>query len=220
MRSFRRLVVALVVLGVWTVPSRPAEEEKETKKEAVKLVAQEGAIRLAMLRQKSVQEELKLEEAAVAKIHEFTKKQWDKAQELKSEDDTNKAKWDELAKENTKFLHDNLSKEQLHRLNQITMQRAGLLWVLRPEVAKKLELTEEQKEKALKLHEAARKEAHEFLQNGGSEEEKVAKMKEIHQANRKALHALLTEEQQKIWKEMAGEPFKGEFHFPASKKEE
>lgn len=220
MQGFRRLVLAVVVLGVWTVPSRPAEEENKEKKAKPSLVAQEGAVRLALLRHKSVQDELKLDADTDTKIDKFASHQWKKAQELKTDDDTTKAQWEQMAKENDKFLHETLSKEQLHRLNQITMQHAGLLWVLRPEVAKKLNLTDEQREQALKLHKEAHKEAEEFLHGKASDEERQAKMKELHKINHKRLHDLLTEEQRSKWKEMEGEPFRGDFHFPKARKEE
>jgi hypothetical protein len=104
----------------------------------------EGAtVQLMLLRQKSVQEELKIAPDLAKKIHDFTGMEHDeflKAITLAKEQEEKKLK--ELAAANEKFLIDNLSAAQRKRLAQITMQVTGLRQLMRPEIAKALELTE------------------------------------------------------------------------------
>ena len=49
--------------------------------EKAKLVPEEGAIELVLLRHKAVRDDLKLTHREARKIHEFTEEQWKKAQE-------------------------------------------------------------------------------------------------------------------------------------------
>ena len=80
-----------------------------------------------------------------------------------------------------KKLAEILSEKQLARLKQIALQLQGPRALLASEAAKKLELTEEQREKIRRL---SRK-------------------------NGKPLKTILTDQQWKQWQEMIGEPFKG-----------
>lgn len=205
MYTFRKSLVALAVLAVWSAAARPAEDEK--------IIAREDAIEVMLVRQKSVQEDLKITPEQSDKIHAFADKQWKKVRAMK---DLSKAEQDsgfkEMAKANQQFLKDTLSAEQCKRLNQIAMQLAGLLWVARSDVAAELNLTAEQKQKIRQLHDEARKEAQEvFRSNNGAVEEE--KFREMRQANRKRLMSVLTDEQKARWKEMAGTPFRGQLHF-------
>ena len=84
-----------------------------------------------------------------------------------------------------KKLAEILSDKQLTRLKQIALQLQGARALLTSEEAKKLELTEEQREKIQRL---SRK-------------------------NAKALKSVLTAEQWKQWQEIIGEPFKGKIAF-------
>ena len=68
-----------------------------------------------------------------------------------------------MTKEDEKFLDEVLTPAQHKRLDQITLQVAGLLWIRRPDVAAKLKLTDEQKKKAALYQEEARKEMEELL---------------------------------------------------------
>jgi Spy/CpxP family protein refolding chaperone len=120
--------------------------------------------------------------------------------------------FEKMAKANQEFIQNTLRPEQVKRLNEIAMQVAGLLWVMRSDVASALNLTDEQKQKIRELHREARKEAQEALRsvNRAVEEEKFRDMR---QANRRRLMSILTDEQKAKWKEMAGQPFRGVLHF-------
>jgi hypothetical protein len=170
----------------------------------------EGAtVQLMLLRQKSVQEELKIAPDLAKKIHDFTGMEHDeflKAITLAKEQEEKKLK--ELAAANEKFLIDNLSATQRKRLAQITMQVTGLRQLMRPEIAKALELTEEQKEKVKSMHEEAAK-AYRAIIDAEGNENRNEKLAELRAATHEKVAALLTEKQKEIAKEMVGERFKG-----------
>jgi Spy/CpxP family protein refolding chaperone len=205
MYTYRKSLVALAVAALWATAARPAEDEK--------IIAREDAIEVMLLRQKSVQDDLEITEAQRRKIHAFADKQWKKVQAMKnsSEPERDRA-FEAMAKANQDFLKNTLMPQQQKRLNEIAMQVAGLLWVMRSDVATALNLTDEQKQKIREMHREAHKEAQEALRsNNGAVEE--AKFREMRQSNRKRLMSVLTAEQKAKWKEMAGAPFRGELHF-------
>jgi Spy/CpxP family protein refolding chaperone len=207
MHTFRKSILALAAVAVWAAPARPADDEV--------VIAEEDAIQVLLLRQKSVQEDLKVTDTEAKKIHEFASKQWKKVQDMKglSEAERNR-KFEAMAQENEKFLKDTLKPEQRKRLNQITMQLVGLLWLRRSDVASALNLTDEQKQKIKALHKDAEHEAREAMRGGKISREKHQEMR---MANRKRLMSVLTADQKVKWKEMAGEPFKGQLHFGPAK---
>ena len=92
------------------------------------------------------------------------------------------------------------------------MQTAGLLWVTRPEIAKELNLSSDQKKRAADLQQKARDEMEELI-HVTKDEQKDEKLAELRKTSRERLMTLLTPEQKSKWKEMTGEPFKGEIRF-------
>lgn len=202
-------VLVLAILAAWSAPVRTASAEEE------RMVPEAGAIQVMLLRQKSVREDLHLTPEESKKIEDFTSQQWEKAQkihELKDRDEQDR-KYEALSKENEKFLDQVLEPSERQRLNEITLQKAGLAWITRPEIASKLGLTAEQKEKAAQLQKEARKEMHDVLHSDASSEVKHNRLKAHHDALQKRLMDLLTDEQEVKWKEMSGAPFKGELRF-------
>jgi hypothetical protein len=198
MRTFTWALV-LAVPMVWVAAARPADLH----------VAEGTTVQLLLLRQKSVQEELKLSPEVTKKVLEFTNKEsgaYDEA--LKQTKEEADKRSEELEKEEKKFLEDNLTAEQRKRLNQIALQVTGLHQLTRPEVAKLLNLTEEQQKKFKEMRDEARKELEEiFSAKGAGRNEKLAKLRE---ETDKKIDALLTDEQKAKVKELLGEPFKGE----------
>jgi hypothetical protein len=202
MSTFRTRALALAVALLWAA-ALMAEEKPG--------IAPEGStVPLLLLRQKSVQQELKLSPDVVAKVMEFTNKEsdaYDKALKLTGKE--RDARVDELAKEEAKFLADNLSPAQRKRLDQITLQVTGLQQLNRPEVAKALSLTDDQQKKFKAMGEEARKEFEAILDmpNRAAANEKLAKLREdIH----KKIESVLTDQQKAKARELVGEPFKGE----------
>src|SRR5262245_23628020 len=166
-------------------------------------------VKLLLLRQKSVQEELKLPPEFCKKLADYTVKEHEEYQKsLKLNAAEREKKHDQLEKEHEKFMADNLSEAQRKRLDQITMQVIGLRILTRPKAAEVLKLTAEQQEKFKKLHEEARKDLAALMEakDGGDKNEKLAKFRaEID----KKVEAILTDEQKEIARAHVGEPFKG-----------
>jgi Spy/CpxP family protein refolding chaperone len=168
---------------------------------------------LLLLRQKSVQKELNLSDADVKKIMDFTNKEsGEYAKDLKLDEKEREREIEKLEKANQKFLEDNLSAAQRKRLAQITLQVTGLYQLGRPEVAKALNLTEEQQTKFEQMQKDARKALEAILASTGraGKTEKLTKLRE--ETNKKIL-ATLTDAQKAKVKEIVGEPFTGEIVF-------
>ncbi|MBS1722189.1 MAG: hypothetical protein JSS66_04180 [Armatimonadetes bacterium] len=114
----------------------------------------------------------------------------------------------ELDKEALKPLDDN----QRKRLNELWLQRNGLLALEDKDTAKTLSVTEEQMKKIQDVFADHRQKLEDLFMsmdsNGGTEvhmdQKKVASLRE---ATDKKISALLTEDQVKTWKEMLGEKF-------------
>ena len=203
MRTFCTLVLALAVPAGWAAAAD----------ETAPIVPETTTAQLLLLRQKSVQKELKLTDDDVKKIMEFTNKESDEyGKALKLGANERKAKVDELEAANKKFLEDNLSEEQRKRLAQITLQVTGLYQLGRPEVVKALNLTEEQQNKFEDLQKETRKALEEIITSTerAGKNEKLAKFRE--EVNKKIM-AVLTDEQKAKVREIVGEPFKGEIVF-------
>jgi hypothetical protein len=173
------------------------------------LVPEGATIHLILLRQKSVQEELKLSPDLVKKVMEFTKKEHDAFKSaLKLGEKEREQKLEELEKANQKFLDDNLSAAQRKRLDQIHLHVTGLRQLMRPEIIKTLELTADQQDKIKALHSEVAKEFEGVLEikNREARHEKLAKLRADID---KKVEALLTDKQKEKARELVGEPFKG-----------
>jgi hypothetical protein len=202
-------VLVLAVPVLWVAEARPQERS----------VPERTTIELLLLRQKSVQKELNASAELVKKVAEFTQKQHEAFQQaLKQGAEERRQKLMELAKENKQFLDDNLSQDQRKRLFQITLQVTGLHELNRPEVAKGLNLTEEQQQKFKELQQEHRKQLVEIIHPKEREgrNEKLAKLRED---TRDKVIAILTDEQKAKVRELVGEPFKGEIVFEEDESE-
>jgi hypothetical protein len=200
-------VLVLAVPAVWVAAARPAD----------RLVPERTTIELLLLRQKSVQEELKLNPEVSKKVFEFTNKQNEAFREaLKSGEGERKQKLMEMEKENKQFLADSLTPGQRKRLFEITLQVTGLHELNRPEVAKALNLNEEQQQKFKELQQEHRKQLVEIFQSKEREgrKEKLTKLRED---TRNKIRALLTDEQKEKVRELLGEPFRGEIQIEEDK---
>jgi Spy/CpxP family protein refolding chaperone len=200
-------VLVLTAPALWVAAARPAD----------RLVPERTTIELLLLRQKSVQEELKLSPEVSKKVFEFTHKQNEAFREaLKSGEGERKQKLMEMEKENKQFLADSLTPGQRKRLFEITLQVTGLHELNRPEVAKALNLNEEQQQKFKELQQEHRKQLVEIFQSKEREgrKEKLTKLRED---TRNKIRALLTDEQKEKVRELLGEPFRGEIQIEEDK---
>ena len=211
MRTFWKWALVLTVPVVWATTARPADEPP--KQRGLRMVAEEEAMELVLLRQKSVREDLKLPHEETEKIFEFTAKQYDAAEKARElPEDQRQAAFDRLVREDEAFLAAHLTPDQRKRLEQISMHLTGLMWVTRPAIVEALKLTDDQKQKAREYQKEAREKIMEVLKSENKEERKE-KIAELHKANHDRLHSLFTDEQRTKWHELAGPPFKGEIVF-------
>lgn len=187
---------------------------------ADKMVPEEGAVEVMLLLQPAVGEDLKLSKDERDKIHKFASAQWEKAEKVSTLGDKERDReFDEMTKDNERFIKETLTKDQQKRLDEILLQTAGLLWVTRPEVASKLNLSDDQKTKAKQLQKEARQEM-ETLIHSTSDDKKDAELRELRETSRKRLISLLNDEQKAKWNQMTGKPLKGELRFAEQKRSE
>jgi hypothetical protein len=183
-----------------------------------KMRAKAEAVELMLLRQKSVQEELKIDKDEATKIYEFTHKQHQAAAQVHALPEAQQEeKWEAMVKENEEFLKTALKPEQRKRLKQIAMQTAGLVFVTMPSIAKELNLTEAQKQQIMKLQEEAHAKF-EAIADAAPGPDRHEKLAELRKSNHEKLSELLTPEQKQKWKEHAGEPFTGKLVFEEPEK--
>ena len=186
---------------------------------AERSVPERTTIELLLLRQKSVQQELKLSPEVAKKVVDFTHKQRDAfGQALKLGAEERKQKLEEMEKENKQFLADNLTPEQRKRLLEVTLQVTGLHELNRPEVARALNLTEEQQQKFKDLQQEHRKQLAEVFQSK-ERESRNEKLTKLREGTRDKVRAILTDEQKEKVRELVGEPFRGEIVFEEDESE-
>ena len=207
MRGCRKWTLTLAALCVCSAPARAADDKP-------KAIPEQGVIELVLLRFKAVRDDLKLTRPEARKISEFTEQQWKKEQEVEkiADEKERDRRFDEMTREDERFLQENLTPEQKKRLDQITLQVAGLLWITRPEVAAALNLTDEQKQKVVELQKAARKEMEELLYSE-TRRDRQAELRKHQEACKQRVLELLTDEQEAKYNELIGEPFRGELKF-------
>jgi hypothetical protein len=203
--SWKWTVVLAVALAVPALcaADQPAERAAPTP----------TTVNLMLLRQKSVQSDLKIDAELGKKIVDFTNKEfeaWKEAQNLGEADRERKIQ--ELRSANEKFLADNLSEAQRKRLDQIRWQVTGLQQLNTPEVAKLLNLTAEQQTKFKELRDEARTQLEQIF-DPKNRESRTEMLKKFREETDKKVEAVLTDEQKAKAREMVGEPFNGELSF-------
>lgn len=102
-----------------------------------------------------------------------------------------------------------LKPEQLDRLNELRLQRAGASALERTAVADKIGLTQEQKDKIASISQEARRGGGGFNRDASQEERRqaAAEARERREKTNAEILALLTPEQKTKWEEMQGEKF-------------
>jgi hypothetical protein len=177
-----------------------------------------GGGTLFLLNQKSVQDELKLSEEQVKKAKELSDKQREAFGGLRDlSQEERRTKIQEQAKATDKAVAEVLKPEQMKRVKQISLQQQGARALSNPEVATALKLTDEQKDKVKSIQEEARTalgQRGQRGQRGRPSEEELKKLQEARKATNEKLMNVLTDEQKTKWKELSGEPFKGEISRP------
>jgi len=177
---------------------------------------------LGMLQIKEVQEELKMTQPQIDKVATKQTEVQQAMQELRqnagdfqsmSAEDRQKffAKTQEVQ---TKAVNDILDSKQQKRYHQLELQQQGPMAVARPEVAKELNLTDDQKSKIKDIQTAQQEKMREIFQGagqGGDRQAMMTQMQALQKAAGEKVEGVLTDAQKAQWKTMTGEPFK----FPA-----
>lgn len=163
-----------------------------------------------LLGQESVQKELKLSDAQVKQVKELMDKQREAFQGLRDlSQEERRTKMQELNKANNEAVAKILKPEQIKRVRQISLQRQGAAAVNNEEIAKALNITDDQKQKIREIQTKSREE----MQGLGRDEEGAKKRQEIRKTMNEKVMGVLTADQKTKLKEMQGEPFKGEIQF-------
>jgi hypothetical protein len=188
----------------------------------------------ALVNNKAVQEDLKINEETAKKLSEWSKEFGKKAQEIRKDKGIEFGKGGgfgkgglspemqeklaaanaEISKEAYKELGDLLSKDQITRLKQIERQQLGVRAFTNAEVVENLKLTDSQKTSVMGLTGDFQKESREIRGEAGKGKFDFAKFQEdqkkIDKLEKEYVSKavdLLDDTQKKKWKEMVGEPF-------------
>lgn len=202
MKRFMQITLAVTVITIVGCQVRTQGQQQERPREDG--LRRLSAMHYLLATDKSVQDDLKLSEEQVKKIKELEAKE---DQVVRDSNNKNegfiKMRQQQIA--NEKALPNILDAMQLARLEQIELQRAGAQSLRYPDIARTLDLTDEQKESIKQSHTK-------FLEDirGLSSEKARKKREEVRQAALEQMTDVLTAEQKMKWKEMLGQPFKGE----------
>jgi hypothetical protein len=187
-----------------------------------------AGIRAALLTNKSVQKELKLDESQAEKVATLAKDVAAKgraaAAELKALPESERRErmhklMTATCAEAMSTLRGVLTAEQFKRYEQIVLQQRGIMAFADPDIQKDLKLTDAQKDRVHELAKSLHGQMRELSQNVSPD-----KMAEVHEQgmvlHRKALDqavAILSAEQKTTWNELSGESFAVKFEgHPAS----
>jgi Spy/CpxP family protein refolding chaperone len=165
----------------------------------------------------SVQKELKLDDTQVTKAKELADKNREKMMAAREEtkdldQEERRTKMTELNKEisdsTLKAIGEFFKPEQVARLKQISYQTRGAMAFSDPEIAKKLNITDAQKDEIKSITDESNAAMRELF--AGFQDDREGTMKKIAEHRKETLAkvvAKLNDEQQKTWKEMTGAPF-------------
>lgn len=177
----------------------------------------------ALLSNKSVQQELKLDDAQVEKANDLAAKTREKMTGLRDSSELQglqgaerMQKMQELMKpindETNKALAEILKPEQSKRYHQIALQQRGAQAFGTPDVQSDLKLTDDQKEKIKTVLDDSRTQGQEIRKNAGDDREGAReKSNALRKETLEKIMALLNDDQKKSWKEKTGEPFEVKF---------
>jgi hypothetical protein len=220
MRTFGKLVLACGLVGLLVAP---AQAQRPGGGRGFGMGGPGGG--LMLLTNKSVQQELKVDDTQAEKLNSFAQgmrdkqgEQFQKLQDLSQ--DERRAKMQELgqamAAEVRKGLSDILKPEQVKRYDQIQLQQLGVLGApAMPRVLEALNLTEDQRSKLRTINEEQAEARRELFQGGGGgggfSPEAMQKMNELRKKGNDKAMALLTDAQKSTWNELTGAPFEVKF---------
>jgi hypothetical protein len=173
-----------------------------------------------LLTNKSVQEELKVDEDQAAKLTELSAKTRESFRGLRDlSQEESREKMRAITAENDKAVEGILKPEQVVRLRQIENQNGVVNALLSDRNAEKLKLTDDQKKKIQDVNASSFQKMGDLREQFQNDREgAMKKMQEIRaEVNKEALN-VLTDDQKKTWEELTGKPFEVKFERPAARR--
>ncbi len=217
----RRLAQIGLTVAVAALMASPALAQQQRQRQGGGRGAGGGA--LALLRDKGVQQELKLTDDQTKTIDAAVKKQTEAMQALRGGGGTpqeTRQKIQELSRETTKTIEAALKPDQKKRLHQLELQQRGLSALATPPnarnaqpstLAKELNITDAQQKQIQEIVAGNREKMRDIFQNAaGNRQEMAKKMAELNKSTNDKIMGILTADQKTKWKEMTGEPYKGQ----------
>jgi len=167
----------------------------------------------ALVKMPEVQKELKMDDGQVALVNaiQIERPNFQDLQALSPEERTQKLA--DMRKDEEKKVDDVLKPDQIKRLKQLEIQAAGTGALMQPEIADKLKITADQKQKIQDIQMKAGAAMRELFTNGGFQpgqppsQEFQDKMAAARAATDKEILAVLTSSQQSDFAAMQGPKF-------------
>jgi hypothetical protein len=208
----KTVLASILGLGVIALVAGPAAAQGPPRGFGARMGTYSG-----LLANESVQKELKLDEKQVEKSKTLDEKMsaemGEKFQGLGDlEPQERRAKMMEINREISasalKAAGEFLKPEQIARLKQIAYQVRGAQSFNDPDVAKKLNITDEQKSEIEKIQRESMQEMRAIFQDAGDDREAAMKKAgELRKQVQAKIEGKLNDEQKKTWKGMVGAPF-------------
>lgn len=171
-----------------------------------------------LLRNKSVQEELKLSEEQSEKVTKIVEEAGAKMREKFEAipEDERREKGPEVFRavndEIKAAAKDVIGAEKLTRLDQIILQQQGIQAFVSAKVQEKLKLTDDQKSKIKEIADDTQSKRQELFAGFADDREgTMQKLIALRKESSEKAAALLTDDQKKSWKELTGKPFEVKF---------
>src|SRR5438132_13231528 len=156
-----------------------------------------SGISAMLLRQESIQKELKLTDEQINQVEELSNKLREQFRDLLDLESAERdRKRQELIKENESAIAAILKPDQFKRLKQISYQREGTSALTSPEVAKALGLTDAQQKFILKISDETNRETRKLFGGGFRAEDGRKKMDNVRSSATDKILSVLTVPQQ------------------------
>ncbi len=215
MNRFGQAIAMAVALAFFAAPSW-AQERQRSQRPGFDA---DGASALNVLSAKDVQKELKMTDDQIAKVTTISTKQREAMRDIRTlEREEQLQKRRQMNQEGEKAATDILNPEQAKRFAQIRLQQKQTRAFTDEATAKALNFTDEQTKKVKEIQDEARAKRQEIVGNRGANDaggDSRQKLMDFNKSVDEKMLTVLTTEQKGKWKEMLGEPFKGEIPRPA-----
>lgn len=174
----------------------------------------QGGMGGQLINRPDVQKELKITEDQLSRMQKLREGQRARMQDFANLSPEERREAMQKAQEQNRKEQDAiLTESQRNRLKELELQAQGPMALLRPEIAKELNITTEQQSKIRGVQDEMREQAMESFRGGrqeGGREEMMKMMDEMRAKAEQRVLAVLTSAQKDQWTKMQGVPFKWE----------